>query len=757
MECRKISPNMGHFRTIAPKIPSSYSTSQPDIAVSGVSTKPLVMPTQNYTLMKVPGQNGAFSLVALPQVSAMGAPVIQAANITPQENLKLPIPRYQSIRTKRLLDKKTNALNAVKKANFIYDGHCDAIPKLGAKEVEGTSHPTVSTTEDCIPEQRSMVSGVVSVSVADTFKAKSSSLPFIPKCLPKTLTTSNPVKISAEAEKTSNAKENGPLMRSDCTKVVDCANSMAVLSPVVFSSPVHLISSAPEGKLPILPYSKIKKSIISKCKPSVSIAKVNVRPEINKRQPCTKASSDIPVCSLPAAQVSLVNSPCQLSTTPDAGGLSKPNGVPIKRRGRKRKTCSEMLPYQTKMKLIGNKLVVCKDKGKVHVLDMDVKNAVLTKKYRSIMPKPVLEVQSLASLGSCPSVLQSQPMDTLVRNKFVQIRSDPWKQGDGWSGKQSLEFKTLSSLSKACHSCPVCDRSFQFKHHLQDHLNTHTNRRPYHCRLCRKAYVHSGSLNTHMKHHHGESRLKKLMCCEFCAKVFGHIRVYFGHLKEVHRVIISTETSAKRLERKNTIKVKEEVVSVEMECSASNEEDPSLGHADEIKLQIKCGRCELITPSFSDMKLHLYCEHGDQFQDRLNDGILASRQGHQEDVVKQATHYWKLLGERKNIFKCSGCEEEFLSSTKLRKHVCFSQAENTVFENEPTELLEDQRQDDHSHSVSRMEVEFRYGNRLNCLLCRQAFEAKDDLLTHWQQHHNCEDPSLLWTVFSLLPKIERNT
>lgn len=47
-----------------------------------------------------------------------------------------------------------------------------------------------------------------------------------------------------------------------------------------------------------------------------------------------------------------------------------------------------------------------------------------------------------------------------------------------------------------------------------------------------------------MKLHHSETRLKKLVCCEFCAKVFGHVRVYFGHLKEVHRVVISTEPSA---------------------------------------------------------------------------------------------------------------------------------------------------------------------------------------------------------------------
>ncbi|XP_053322518.1 zinc finger protein 438 [Spea bombifrons] len=769
MQCRKNPPNAGHFRTIAPKIVpkvvspvSCFSASLPDVAVSGVSTKPLVMPTQNYTLMKVAGQNGAFSLVALPQVnSPVGAPVLQTGTIPLQENLKLPIPRYQSMRNKRSSDKKVNAANGLRKiksekhtVQLTHDCPCEVIPESdGTEEVESTNLPTIPT-EDALPDGNPNASGIPS-SLADTVHVDDSVLPFRNKCPPKPLCTRSPIKIKPDPEKKTSSNENGSFTRCESSKVVDSANSMAVLSPVVFGSPVRLISSAPKGKLPILPYSKIKKSIISKCKQSVNVAKVpavDVRPEFSKDQSCVKTASDISVSS-PVDGVSAANQPPSPGAKTDSGGLGKPNGVLGKRRGRKRKTNNEILAYQTKMKLVGNRLVVCKDKLKMQVLDANVKKAMLTKKYRRIMPKPTMEVQGVISLGSCTPAFEVRMEDLTNRNRCHQLRTCRLKQVDIMSLKPNAECKTTL---KTCYKCHICDHNFQFKHHLQDHLNTHTNRRPYHCRLCRKAYVHSGSLSTHMKLHHSESRLKKLMCCEFCAKVFGHIRVYFGHLKEVHRVIISTETSIRQPEKPETTKVKEEAALMEREKGADNENASFHGHDEEIKLQIKCGRCDVITPTFSDMKLHLFCEHGDKFQKPSDAGILECRRGTQEDVVKHATHYWKMLNERRNIFKCSDCEEEFLGSSKLRKHVCFSQTDQTELLEKGPLIPSDNAEDleDRGPSVSGGKVQLWNKNNLNCILCKQVFEVKDELLTHWQGSHNCEDPTMLWTVFSSLPRFD---
>ncbi|KAE8595867.1 hypothetical protein XENTR_v10015895 [Xenopus tropicalis] len=754
MQCRKNVPNTSHFRTIAPKIapkvvnactPSSYRPPQPDIAVSGISTKPVVMPTQNYTLMKVAGQDGTFSLFALPQVTQpMGTQVIQTTNIPLQENLKLPIPRYQFSRNKTLLGKKTKgtSLNRSTEKKIMqveHNAHSEIIPKL-------------SVEEDIRDVGNILTPGTLPVKQADTIIHHS--VPYTEKCLPKTFCSSSPIKFNAE-ENTS-LVENGSLLSYESKKVANSTNSLAVLSQVMFGSPVRVVPSVPKGKLAILPYSKMKKTIISKSIQSIekpaTVADFSTKPPSHET-----LSSKVPNHISSVVDSSTLANPCLSGTGPDGDPLKKSNGAAGKKRGRKRKASSEIMGNQ-KMNLVGRKLVFHKEKLKMHSVEAEDKKEVSFKKYRCIMPKPVMVGQTLTTLGSATPGLQSLTTDIGIKNKVHQIKQHRTKPGDGFVSKQVGDLKSLSSAARACYKCNICEHSFQFKHHLQDHLNTHTNRKPYHCRLCRKAYVHSGSLSTHMKLHHGESRLKKLMCCEFCGKVFGHIKVYFGHLKEVHRVIISTETFAKQLEAKDTNAMgNQEASLIERESCFSSEEQHSInGQAGEIKLQIKCGRCHVFMPTFSDMKEHLLFEHGDKFEDRSQEGVLESRQGAQEEVVKNATHYWKLLNERRNVVKCSSCGEEFLGAGKLRKHTCFPHVNRTELlkrkSSSPKGNLEDSSKEQLCFSASGAGVRLWRGDHLNCILCQRVFGDKEELLTHWGQVHKCEDPLLLWAVFTSLPK-----
>ncbi|KAG8443325.1 hypothetical protein GDO86_011931 [Hymenochirus boettgeri] len=767
MQCKKNMPNKSQFRTIAPKIlpkvvnsysPSSYPPSVPEITMPAISTKPVVIPTQNYALMKVAGQDGTFSLVALPQVAQpMGTQVMQTTSIPLQENLKLPIPRYQSSRNKKLFDKKSskgtplNVLNKSlfeKKAHQVdYSHNSDVMPKV---DTNADLKALSSTAGIPVPEEANVGSNVVTPGISQVREVKNINmnkvaLPYIKHSVPNTLCSSSPVKVCTD--EMPGSIEKG-MLRYKNTKPPDSGNPLTVLSQVVFGSPIHVIPSVPKGKLPILPYPKTKKSVVSKSTPSKEMSTVITNSY--KEPPNLEISSiEAPnhISSVICSSVPV--DPCLSGMEPDAGKLMKPSGVSGKRRGRKRKVSSEVMSYQTKMKLVGSKLVFCKDKLKVHVLDTRDKEAASSRKYRSIMPKPAMDVQSLASLGSTSA---PQTLTTYGGNKNKhQIKQTRKKPREIMVLKLIGDNKSLSLPAKASYKCHICDYTFQFKHHLQDHLNTHSNRRPYHCRLCRKAYVHSGSLSTHMKLHHGESRLKKLMCCEFCAKVFGHIRVYFGHLKEVHRVIISTETLEKKdMNAQDTRKS----YLIESEKNFTSEEESIPEPTEEIKLQIKCGRCHVLMPTFSDMKRHLLYEHGDTFQDRLHHGVLEDTVGSQEEVVKNATHYWKLLNERRNL-KCNICGEEFMGQAKLKKHFCFSHLNKKNLKNEYTALKDEpevKSEEDQTFSMSNAEVQLWCGNYLNCILCKQIFQNKEELFNHWQQLHNCEDPFMLWTIFTSLPK-----
>ena len=79
--------------------------------------------------------------------------------------------------------------------------------------------------------------------------------------------------------------------------------------------------------------------------------------------------------------------------------------------------------------------------------------------------------------------------------------------------------------------CPICSRSFGYKHVLQNHERTHTGEKPFECRECKKRFTRDHHLKTHMRLHTGE----KPYHCDHCDRQFvqvanlrRHLRVHTG-------------------------------------------------------------------------------------------------------------------------------------------------------------------------------------------------------------------------------------
>ncbi|NXM68104.1 ZN438 protein, partial [Serilophus lunatus] len=788
------------FRTIAPKMVPKILTSgvvsclqsslpESNTPVSAAGSKPLVVPTQNYAVMQVAGHEGTFSLLAVPCVAPALTQQAQQSSVAPSENLKLPIPRYQSARNKLLSGKKTAQVSVLGAHNKIPTKALVsslARPMTTLIEDYAEAHSSSDSTEqamltDCdsseiatpVNKSNCVESGSPLMNKTDIANGKISGPSVFKDSLSKPASTVNPVKLSLRSVKTvsENTRKSGMTPEKLKEKLTNSANPVAVLQPAVFGSTIQMSPSVPKGKLPILPYSRMKNSVFSKSKHNTNVVDVSdpsLRPECEKMPALAKYKAFDKQLAVSFSQIpkqTIRENTFSPSSKVDVDSLKKLNSAASKKRGRKRRVPDDLLTFQTKRrKCIINRFREGRERVKVDIQTPEDKKAEAVKKYRSIRPKPVVVVQTFAPLTSAAIVetpTRDRSEQSVLLNGSLGNKHLSYKHGDAASAKSGdLSGNACSTLAKPLHRCPVCSHTFQLKHHLQDHMNTHANKRLYSCRICRKAYIHSGSLSTHMKLHHNEGKPKKLVCCEFCAKVFGHAKVYFGHLREVHRVVISTEPSPSEQQMQDALKKRDTNIKEAEEATERGNKcnfEDLFHNPGEVKLQVKCGRCQFIAQSFGEMKFHLLCCHGEEIQGRVKEGVLQGNRGAKGELIKHTTHFWKQHNERRHLAKCSAREEELYAFPKLKRQIYFHHQNNVDIL--PKGELAQSGSGEATKEIQKVgfgtpskKLEFWSKAGYNCILCKQLFGRKEDLCNHWRSHHNCEDTSTLWTIFSLVSK-----
>lgn len=556
------------FRSIAPKAPAMMPSPCPAVlscqtpsaipeTTTVTSSKSIIVPTQNYTLIQITGQDGTFSLVALPPSVLSQSTQQQQQVQSIQKNLKLPIPRYQPMRKKgntgMVKSKVTVALKVAETAQI-------ASPSVMKKKTGYRHTKTAHVSKEEASEKVILIDPVASdISVLSQLPENPVLYPGChlerpPDISEQPTTTGLPnLQFPTTAIKGSAGKypeESKTAVRPCQSKLapVHPQNSFTVLSPGIFSKAIQIIPSPLNSKLPILPYSKIKSTLLPDATIASSVQeKKSLSHQAGHKGPTKDTSLSLETAeSVDPAPVSKSIPEPQVKTTlvPVQGTLQK---LPSKKRGRKRKTIEDILAFEGRKKRslsffrrrIPEKPVVSNSKQK----EVDI-----SKKYRSIRPKPLLlmeTVPQLVSLSTATSETQEQELvlghqlPTTITSKVLDC---PPPVQETLHLRGSCHPRVFMG-GRPVHRCPTCSRCFQFKHHLQSHMNSHANSQPYVCPVCRKAYAHSGSLSTHMKLHHSEVRPRRSFCCEFCQKAFGYVGVYFSHLREVHKVLLTVEPS----------------------------------------------------------------------------------------------------------------------------------------------------------------------------------------------------------------------
>lgn len=554
------------FRSIAPKAPaavpplssaalSCQSPSALPEAATASSQKSIIVPTQNYALMQIAGQDGTFSLVPLPPPVTSHTPPQQAHSI--QKNLKLPIPRYQPARSKTTPDKvRSPALPARVKTSSKASVTPQTRSLVNSSEVK-IQQELKDTKESVVPKEEPSEQLILidpaSADISVTTVRPDNAVMYAGAQLERPPDGSDGTSLipkpqcpaaSANISPGKSLEQHHTSVRLCQTKSASAQppSSITVLSPAIFSKAVQIVPSPPKGKLPILPYSKMKNSLIPTAK--LSPEKKEHSRALNPAAKTPEKADDW-LCNQEPNFILQPQNKTPLA--PVSETLQKPSG---KKRGRKRKTMEDILAFEARKK---RSLSFFRrrvpEKPPAVVSGSKPKEFDISKKYRSIRPKPMLVMETAPQLVSLPSIPPDDPEQELVHGRQLH-NSNATKDIDGSHQQVPLTLHVRGPShprvfigSRPLHRCPTCSRCFQFKHHLQSHMNSHTNSRPYVCPVCRKAYAHSGSLSTHMKLHHSDVRPRRSLCCEFCEKAFGYVGVYFSHLREVHKVVLTVEPS----------------------------------------------------------------------------------------------------------------------------------------------------------------------------------------------------------------------
>lgn len=159
---------------------------------------------------------------------------------------------------------------------------------------------------------------------------------------------------------------------------------------------------------------------------------------------------------------------------------------------------------------------------------------------------------------NCATVTAQPLCSTVKRNTSIVKESicDPDDESDTCTNK--IETKAINSECQiSCeidfaarrsllrYKCDKCGRECPSKHKLKRHLSTHSDARPFPCKLCGRSFKWSEYLQKHMRLQHpsGKKGTYNIMCMHACI----HICTYVNTCIHIH-----TETPFIKQFRENT-------------------------------------------------------------------------------------------------------------------------------------------------------------------------------------------------------------
>ncbi|XP_044761582.1 protein krueppel-like [Coccinella septempunctata] len=164
---------------------------------------------------------------------------------------------------------------------------------------------------------------------------------------------------------------------------------------------------------------------------------------------------------------------------------------------------------------------------KVRKLNINNNNNIVTSstnELKAVTKKRWKEEREAVSPTSSSSPPSSTDVSTKEINRDKQFTCTICNRSFGY--KHVLQNHERTHTGEKPFECPECHKRFTRDHHLKTHMRLHTGERPYHCEHCDRQFVQVANLRRHLRVHTGE----RPYACEHCSAKFSDSNQLKAHL-----------------------------------------------------------------------------------------------------------------------------------------------------------------------------------------------------------------------------------